>query len=143
MRIGRSKRIYGLGLGPTAAGFLYLTPLPALTPAAHALAAILACVVLYWLLEPIPLPITALMLPIALAMAQSAGVSPIPPALGACLGASLGFVLPVSTPPNAIVYGTGLVPTISMLRAGLLFDLLGGVIIWITLRLLCPVIGLT
>ena len=80
--------------------------------------------------------------PVVIAIAQSAGVSPVAPALGACLGASLGFALPVSTPPNAIVYSSGFVPIKSMLRTGLLFDLLGAVLIWLTLRLLCPIVGL-
>ncbi|MEW6325268.1 MAG: anion permease, partial [Nitrospirota bacterium] len=65
-----------------------------------------------------------------------------PPALGACLGASYGFMLPISTPPNAIVYGSGLVPIRRMIRAGLLFDLAGFLVIWAGLRLLCPLLGL-
>ncbi|MGH7164756.1 MAG: SLC13 family permease [Nitrospiraceae bacterium] len=84
----------------------------------------------------------AMLVPVVIAIAQSAGVSPVPPALGATLGASLGFALPVSTPPNAIVYGTGLIPLGSMIRAGLLFDLVGAALIWVTLRLLCPILGL-
>ncbi|TAJ22525.1 MAG: DASS family sodium-coupled anion symporter, partial [Nitrospirae bacterium] len=84
----------------------------------------------------------SMLIPVVIAIAQSAEVPVIPPALGACLGASLGFALPVSTPPNAIVYGTGLVPIRSMVRTGLLFDLLGSILIWLTLRLLCPVLGL-
>lgn len=84
----------------------------------------------------------SMLIPVVIAIAQSAGVSPVPPALGACLGASLGFALPVSTPPNAIVYGTGMVPIRSMVRVGLLYDLLGAVLIWIVLRLLCPLVGL-
>ncbi|HYL81977.1 MAG TPA: DASS family sodium-coupled anion symporter, partial [Candidatus Acidoferrum sp.] len=84
----------------------------------------------------------SMLIPVVIAIAQSAGVSPVPPALGACLGASLGFALPVSTPPNAIVYGTGMVPIRSMIRAGILFDLLGAAMIWLTLRLLCPLVGL-
>ena len=83
-----------------------------------------------------------IVVPLAIAIAQSAGVSPLPPALGACLGASLGFALPVSTPPNALVYGTGLIPMRSMIRTGLLFDLLGAILIWLVLRLLCPLLGL-
>jgi sodium-dependent dicarboxylate transporter 2/3/5 len=84
----------------------------------------------------------SMLVPLAIAIAQSAGVSPVPPALGACLGASLGFALPVSTPPNALVYGTGLVPMRSMVQAGILFDLLGAILIWVTLRLFCPLLGL-
>ena len=83
-----------------------------------------------------------MVIPVVIAIAESAGVSPVPPALGACLGASLGFALPVSTPPNAIVYGTGLVPIRSMVRVGLLYDLVGAVLIWLVLRLLCPLLGL-
>jgi sodium-dependent dicarboxylate transporter 2/3/5 len=82
-----------------------------------------------------------MIVPVAIALAQSAGVHPVPPALGACLGASYGFMLPVSTPPNAIVYGTGLVPIAKMIRAGLLFDLVGFAMIFAGLRLLCPVLG--
>ena len=85
----------------------------------------------------------SMMVPVVIAVAHTAGVSPIPPTLGACMGASLAFVLPVSTPPNAIVYGTGLVPITSMARAGLLLDFFGGIVIWGTLRLLCPMLGLT
>lgn len=83
-----------------------------------------------------------MVIPVIIAVAQAAGVSPVPPALGACLGASFGFMLPVSTPPNAIVYGSGLVPIPKMMRAGVLFDLLGIVIIWVGLRVMCPILGL-
>jgi sodium-dependent dicarboxylate transporter 2/3/5 len=83
-----------------------------------------------------------MMTPLMITVARSAGVSPIPPALGACLGASFGFMLPVSTPPNAIAYGSGLVPITRMARAGLVFDILGFFIIWAGLRLLCPPLGL-
>lgn len=71
-----------------------------------------------------------MIIPVVIAIAQTAGVSPLPPALGACLGASFGFMLPVSTPPNAIVYGSGFVPLPKMMRAGILFDIAGFFIIW-------------
>jgi sodium-dependent dicarboxylate transporter 2/3/5 len=80
--------------------------------------------------------------PIAISMALNLKVSPTPPALGACLGASYGFMLPVSTPPNAIVFGSGLVPITKMMRAGMIFDVVGFGIIWTGLRLLCPPLGL-
>ena len=80
--------------------------------------------------------------PVVIAVAQAAGVSPLPPALGATLGASLGFMLPVSTPPNAIVYGSGRVSILAMLRAGLLLDLLGFVVLLALLRWLGPLLGL-
>ncbi len=86
---------------------------------------------------------TSMLVPVVIAIAHSAGVSPLPPTIAVCMAASLAFVLPVSTPPNAIVYGTGLVPITSMVRAGLLLDVLGGVLIWVVLRLLCPLLGMT
>jgi solute carrier family 13 (sodium-dependent dicarboxylate transporter), member 2/3/5 len=83
-----------------------------------------------------------MVVPVILSLSLAAGVNPVPPALGAILGCSWGFMLPVSTPPNAIVYGSGMVPIVKMIRAGLLFDLFGGALIWAGLRLLLPLIGL-
>jgi sodium-dependent dicarboxylate transporter 2/3/5 len=82
-----------------------------------------------------------MIIPVVIALAKAAHINPVPPALGACLGASYGFMLPVSTPPNAIVYGTGLVPLPRMIRAGIFFDMCGFIIIWLGLRLLCPLMG--
>ena len=67
-----------------------------------------------------------MIVPISIAVAIAAGVRPIEPALGATLGASMGFMMPVSTPPNAIVYSSGYVPiTAMMMRYGLALDLVG------------------
>jgi sodium-dependent dicarboxylate transporter 2/3/5 len=79
--------------------------------------------------------------PVVIAIAQASGINPIPPALGAAFGASFGFMLPVSTPPNAIVYGSGLIPLPKMMRAGIVFDVIGLVIIWAGLRIMCPLLG--
>ena len=83
-----------------------------------------------------------MVIPVMIALAQAADVNPLPPAIGATLGASLGFMMPVSTPPNAIVYGSGMVPLTSMIRAGILFDVLGGLVIWASLYVLLPLVGL-
>ncbi|MBN2399321.1 MAG: DASS family sodium-coupled anion symporter [Candidatus Aminicenantes bacterium] len=83
-----------------------------------------------------------MVVPVIISLAMAAGVNPVPPALGAILGCSWGFMLPVSTPPNAIVYGSGLVPIVKMIRAGFIFDITGGLVIWMVLRLLLPLIGL-
>jgi sodium-dependent dicarboxylate transporter 2/3/5 len=83
-----------------------------------------------------------MIIPVVIGIADSAGISPLPPALGACFGASYGFMLPVSTPPNAIVYGSGLIRITSMMRAGILFDIVGFFIIWGGLRVMCPLLGL-
>jgi sodium-dependent dicarboxylate transporter 2/3/5 len=84
-----------------------------------------------------------MIIPVAIALAQAAGVSPVPPALGACFGASFGFMLPVSTPPNAIVYSSRLVPITKMIKTGIAFDILGFFIVLGSLRVLCPLLGLS
>jgi sodium-dependent dicarboxylate transporter 2/3/5 len=83
-----------------------------------------------------------MVVPVIISLSMAAGVNPVPPAIGATLGASWGFMLPVSTPPNAIVYGSGMVPIAKMLRAGALFDILGGLTLWLGLRILLPLVGL-
>jgi sodium-dependent dicarboxylate transporter 2/3/5 len=83
-----------------------------------------------------------MVIPVAIALAKGMGVSPIPPALGACLGASFGFMLPVSTPPNAIIYGSGRVTITSMIRAGIVLDIIGFFVILTGLRILCHMLGL-
>jgi len=83
-----------------------------------------------------------MVIPILISISQAAGMNPIPPAIGATIAASYAFMLPVSTPPNAIVYGSGLVPITKMLRAGTLLNLTGGLVIWVGLRILLPLVGL-
>ncbi len=83
-----------------------------------------------------------MVVPVMIALAMAAGVNPIPPAIGATLGASWGFMLPVSTPPNAIVYGSGMVPITKMIRAGIGYDIIGGIVIWVGLRIMLPLVGL-
>jgi sodium-dependent dicarboxylate transporter 2/3/5 len=83
----------------------------------------------------------SMVIPVMIALSKAAGVSPIPPALGACLGASYGFMLPVSTPPNAIAYASGMVPITRMVKTGIVFDVLGFFLIIGGLRLLCPLLG--
>ncbi|MGH9779403.1 MAG: SLC13 family permease [Candidatus Acidiferrales bacterium] len=83
-----------------------------------------------------------MLVPVTIAVATAAGVSVVPPALGVTLAASLAFMLPVSTPPNAIVYGSGRVSILAMVRAGLLLDVLGFAVLLSLLRWLCPLLGL-
>ena len=63
--------------------------------------------------------------PIAITIAVSAGLSPVPVSVGIALSASLGFMLPVSTPPNAIVYASGYVPITKMIKTGVYIDFIG------------------
>ena len=82
----------------------------------------------------------AVVVPIILPLANAAGVDPLTPALAATFAASFGFMLPVSTPQNAIVYGSGTVPITRMIRSGFSFDVIGALLIIILLPLLASVL---
>lgn len=81
---------------------------------------------------------TNIAVPIIIAIAQAAGVSPVAPALAVTFAASAGFALPVSTPPNALVYGSGKIPILHMVRYGLLLDALAVILIPAMILLLAP-----
>ena len=70
----------------------------------------------------------SLVVPVVLALSQVAGVDPVKPALAATVACSFGFMLPVSTPPNALVYSTGRVSIREMMAAGVVLDL-GGIVL--------------
>ena len=50
---------------------------------------------------------------------------PVPVAVGIALASSLGFMMPVSTPPNAIIYASGYVPITKMIKSGFVIDVIG------------------
>ncbi len=81
-----------------------------------------------------------MIVPVVIAIAKASGSDPLEPALGATMGASLGFMLPVSTPCNAIVYGSGYVPLSRMIRYGALLDLAGVCVVTGFVRLLLPIL---
>jgi sodium-dependent dicarboxylate transporter 2/3/5 len=81
-----------------------------------------------------------MIVPVAIAVAQAAGVRPIEPALGATLGASMGFMMPISTAPNAIVYSSGFIPITAMMRYGVVLDVVAFVFIVTIVTLLGPVL---
>ena len=72
---------------------------------------------------------TSIAIPIVISIAQASGVDPVQPAIAAGLAASVASVLPVSTPPNAIVYASGRVQAIDMIRYGVLMDILSVLVV--------------
>ncbi|MDQ5978138.1 MAG: solute carrier family 13 (sodium-dependent dicarboxylate transporter), er 2/3/5 [Verrucomicrobiota bacterium] len=83
----------------------------------------------------------AIMAPMMIAVAVAAGLNPIPVALATTLACSFGFLLPVSTGPNAQAYATQQVRLTSMMRKGVWLDLIGAVTIWLVVRFLAPLYG--
>jgi sodium-dependent dicarboxylate transporter 2/3/5 len=64
----------------------------------------------------------ALGMPLMAGVARGVGVAPAPLMLAAALAASMAFMLPVATPPNAIVFGHGSLRVPDMVKAGILLD---------------------
>ena len=81
-----------------------------------------------------------MIVPVVISIATAAGVDPVEPALGATMGASLGFMLPVSTPCNAIVYGSGYIPLRKMMKYGIVLDIVGVMVIVTFIKLLLPLV---
>ncbi len=82
---------------------------------------------------------TATFLPVVGAIAIEAGYDPIVLAVPVTLAASCAFMLPVATPPNAIVFGSGLLTIPKMVRAGLALNLIGVVLVSIIAVYVAPI----
>ena len=72
---------------------------------------------------------TEMLLPILAGLSLSTGMHPLLFMLPATLSASMAFMLPVATPPNAIVFGSDRIRVADMARAGLLLNLIGAVLV--------------
>jgi solute carrier family 13 (sodium-dependent dicarboxylate transporter), member 2/3/5 len=88
---------------------------------------------------------TSIMLPIlAAAASQALGVHPLLLMIPATISASCAFMLPVATPPNAIIFGSGQVTVQQMARAGLILNLIGVVLVTLTVYTLgIKIFGIT
>ena len=72
---------------------------------------------------------TEMLLPVLAGIAMAGNVNPLLFMLPATLSASMAFMLPVATPPNAIIFGTNRVRMIDMARTGFILNLLGALVI--------------
>ena len=71
----------------------------------------------------------ALLVPLLMPVGASVGADPVAVALLVAFGASCAFMLPVATPPNAMVYGSGYVPQKTMIRAGIVLNVIAAVVL--------------
>ncbi|MDZ7642878.1 MAG: DASS family sodium-coupled anion symporter [Woeseiaceae bacterium] len=81
---------------------------------------------------------TATFLPVVGAIAIEAGIDPIVLTVPVTLAASCAFMLPVATPPNAIVFGSGMLTIPKMARAGLALNMIGIVLVSLVALTLAP-----
>lgn len=77
-----------------------------------------------------------LVVPLAIGLAQAAEVDPRIAVMGATLGSSFGFMMPISTAPNAMAYATGALTVRQMATTGAVFDVVGYVVVVVGLLLL-------
>ena len=82
----------------------------------------------------------SLLLPVMGALASAIDVSPFGLMVAAVIAASFAFMLPVATPPNAIVFSSRYISIMQMVRVGFLLNLVGVVIITGFVYLLLPVL---
>jgi solute carrier family 13 (sodium-dependent dicarboxylate transporter), member 2/3/5 len=121
-------------IGTASSGWLGLTSVVAITAFAVVLAILIS--------EATSNTASAsVVVPIVIPVAVAAGVDPFGPALAATFAASFGFMLPVSTPQNAVVYGSGAVPITTMIRSGVSFDIIGAVLVLVGLPVMISVTG--
>jgi sodium-dependent dicarboxylate transporter 2/3/5 len=83
---------------------------------------------------------TATFLPVVATIAAQAGQNPLLLAAPAALAASCAFMLPVATPPNAIVYSSGRITIPQMTRAGVALNILGITFVSLAALFLVPVV---
>lgn len=105
-------------------------------------AVVVAAVVLVIFLTELTsnLATTATLLPVLAALALELGVNPIILTVPVALAASCAFMLPVATPPNAIVFGSGRLTIPQMAKAGLVLNLIGIVLLSLVALFLAPAI---
>ena len=72
---------------------------------------------------------TQIILPVIASLAVSIHVNPLLLMLPATVSASMAFMLPVATPPNAIVFGSNRISVMQMAKTGLLLNLVGAIVI--------------
>jgi sodium-dependent dicarboxylate transporter 2/3/5 len=70
-------------------------------------------------------------IPVVFGIAQGLNVNPILLALPVTLSASIGFMFPIATPPNAIVFSSGYIRIKDMVRGGALLNIASIIVVWI------------
>ncbi|MEQ6121234.1 DASS family sodium-coupled anion symporter [Reichenbachiella sp. MALMAid0571] len=83
---------------------------------------------------------TSMILPIIAPIAQIINVHPFILMFGATIAASCAFMLPVATPPNAVVFGSGYLKISDMMRTGFLLNIISIIVIGLYLYFVLPLL---
>lgn len=81
---------------------------------------------------------TATFLPVMAALAVETGNDPLLFVIPITLAASCAFMLPVATPPNAVVFSSGLLSIPRMIRAGFALNIIGVAVLSVIAVFLAP-----
>lgn len=84
--------------------------------------------------------LTTIFLPVVIGISTGLGANSLYFAIPATLAASFAFMLPVSTPPNAIVFSSGMITVPQMMRKGVLLNVLGIILLWLLGLFVLPLI---
>ncbi|HET7644445.1 MAG TPA: SLC13 family permease [Nitrososphaeraceae archaeon] len=82
----------------------------------------------------------AILIPIAASLATSIGINPLFLMAPVAIASSYGFIMPVGTPPNAIVYSSGYITARQMARAGLPLDIISIIMVTILTSIFVPLV---
>ncbi|HQU58593.1 MAG TPA: SLC13 family permease, partial [Saprospiraceae bacterium] len=82
----------------------------------------------------------SMMLPILASIAEGIGAPPLLLMMGATFAASCAFMLPVATPPNAVVFGSGFLTIPDMVRTGFWMNLVSTIIVSLVVYFLLPLV---
>ncbi|MCH8553544.1 MAG: SLC13 family permease [Schleiferiaceae bacterium] len=83
---------------------------------------------------------TAMLLPVLVSLTASLGVHPYILLMAATTAASCAFMLPVATPPNALVFSSGLLRMSEMVRYGFWFNLIAIIIVSVYVFWMVPIV---
>ena len=83
---------------------------------------------------------TAMLLPVLVSLANAIGVNPYVLLVGATVAASCAFMLPVATPPNAVVFGSGYLKIEDMIKKGLWMNILSIILLTLIVYYFLPII---
>jgi len=83
---------------------------------------------------------TAMLLPVLVSLASAIGVHPYLLLLGATVAASCAFMLPVATPPNAVVFGSGYLKIEDMVRKGFWMNVISIILLTLIIYFVLPLI---
>ncbi len=83
---------------------------------------------------------TQILLPILASFSVSLTINPIFIMIPATLAASMAYMLPVATPPNAIVFSSGKISVIEMVKTGFVLNILSAILITLFTYFLAPIV---